>query len=221
LTKENLDILENWNFFSSDPLNYLISLLPGPIHGLFPSRIEQSPLIGIQVPRDLPTAGDQALWSAWMNGAVDLTTDHTLQLLNQLDTIDIFRNLSVSASIELAEHLFPVIYKEGETLVWQGEFNDDVFIPMDGQLEILRENNGIHSEIATLKAGQVVGEISWLTKGPRSTTVRAKTPVTCLVIKGSQLQVMAYRNPTIFAQIASVVANRLVGMYSSHTANDS
>jgi hypothetical protein len=215
LPDESFEVLTTWDDSAPDPLNYLIGLSAPSVRALFPSQIALAAEESTRQPDELASETDRRVWDGVVNNKWDAATSSTLSLLAQLDRLEMFRNLPAEAALELARRLLPVRYDAGDTVVWQGEENEDVFVVTQGQLEVLITHEGRETQVAVLEVGDVIGEVSWLTKGARTATVRALTPAACLVIKDSGLQVMAFRNPTILMQIAGAVARRLTGLYQT------
>lgn len=51
--------------------------------------------------------------------------------------------------------------------------------------------------------------MAFLTRRPRSATVRAVEDSECIMIKSADLRLLAYRQPSVSLQIARVLAERL------------
>ncbi|MBI3168828.1 MAG: cyclic nucleotide-binding domain-containing protein [Chloroflexi bacterium] len=201
----NFDFLSIWNDRFNDSLNFMINMVTPFAREIFPSRIAQSPaLVNINLPDDLPTEEDRQMYLASSHEMAE-AVQNTLEIISLLDGLELFRSLPIEAYPDVAKKLYKVKYAEGENLVWQGETNNDVFILLDGQLEVLVPERGITSAI---QPGEVFGEIAWLTKGTRVATVRARTPSTCLVVKENDLRLLCYQNPGILMTIAERTAQR-------------
>ncbi len=131
-----------------------------------------------------------------------LTTD----LFSQFDRLELFRSLPPEIILELGKKSYRVRYAVSETLVWQGEFNNDIFILLEGQLETGVQGS---DKRAAIGPGELFGEIAWLTHGSRAASVRAVMDSVCLVIKERDLQILAYQSPSILQSIAATLARRL------------
>jgi CRP-like cAMP-binding protein len=107
----------------------------------------------------------------------------TGQTLKQLAQVPICRGLSeaeVSQVFELAQELTAA---QGEVLFREGDRGDSLFVLLEGQAEVLKQDKaGQPRSLATLGQGSVVGEMSLLSSAPRSATVRAATAVRLLRI---------------------------------------
>jgi len=71
----------------------------------------------------------------------------------------------------------------GETIVRQGAPADKFFIIVDGEAEVLREESGGQTRIASLGSGELFGEVVIMRDQPRAATVRAVSDVRLLAIE--------------------------------------
>jgi hypothetical protein len=201
----NFDFLATWNDRVTDPLNFMISMASPFVREIFPGRIARASILpDIKLPDDLPSNEDMQMW-AQVNNPAPNPAQNTLKQLETLDKLELFRSLSPEIQLEVARKLYKVIYAAGETLVWEGENNNDVFILLEGQLEVITPEK---AENSIIQPGQVFGEIAWLTKGSRVATVRAIVPSVCMVIKDNDLRLLCYQSPGILMSIAGSTARR-------------
>ena len=200
------DVLAIWDDRHHDPLNFLAGMLPKAHRDLFPLAIaEAAGPAEASLPDDLPTEADRVLWQH-LHAPQGEVAWRTVGLLEQFDRLEPFRPLPPETMVALGRKSYVVHYLAGETLVWQGEFNNDVFILLDGALET---EVAEHERRGRIGPGTLFGEIAWLTQGSRSATVRAVEASTCLVIKEHDLQILAYQSPSILQSIAAALAWRL------------
>jgi CRP-like cAMP-binding protein len=71
----------------------------------------------------------------------------------------------------------------GEVIVRQGAPADKFFIIVDGEVEVVRDDDGQQRTLATLKRGQFFGEMAILRDAPRMATVRALVPTTVFAME--------------------------------------
>jgi uncharacterized protein YhbP (UPF0306 family) len=71
----------------------------------------------------------------------------------------------------------------GDVIVRQGAPADKFFIIADGEVEVVREDDGQARTVAHLQKGQFFGEIAILRDMPRTATVRATRPTTLLAME--------------------------------------
>jgi uncharacterized protein YhbP (UPF0306 family) len=100
--------------------------------------------------------------------------------------VEYHRNLVFSVFSDLPQHqvetveaqLQTVQFDAGDVIVRQGAPADKFFIIVDGEVEVMREDDGRERTLATLKRGQFFGEMAILRDTPRMATVRALVPTT-------------------------------------------
>jgi CRP/FNR family transcriptional regulator, cyclic AMP receptor protein len=90
--------------------------------------------------------------------------------------VPLFEGCSARELAQVASIAEQVDIPEGSVLIRQGEPGRDFFVLADGSVEVRRKGR----RVATLGAGDFVGEIALLTNAPRTATVRARSAVTAL-----------------------------------------
>ncbi len=75
-----------------------------------------------------------------------------------------------------------VAYMVGEEFIKQGEVGESAFVIMSGDAEVIIETADGPLTVGTVGANQLVGEIALLHSGRRTATIRAKTPISCLLL---------------------------------------
>ncbi len=71
-------------------------------------------------------------------------------------------------------HLFDVeVYSAGEVIIREGDPGDCAYFIQDGEVEVLRHEEGQDKVIATLGKDSYFGEMALLSHAPRNATVRA------------------------------------------------
>lgn len=90
----------------------------------------------------------------------------------------VFRDLPQHQVETVEAQLQTVQFDAGDVIVRQGAPADKFFIIVDGEVEVVREDDGKQRALATLKRGQFFGEMAILRDTPRMATVRALVPTT-------------------------------------------
>jgi len=70
---------------------------------------------------------------------------------------------------------------KGDALVREGAFSNSLFLLKEGTLEIKKRHGGKEISLGHIQAGELVGEISFLTQEPRSATIVAAT--NCVIVE--------------------------------------
>jgi hypothetical protein len=101
------------------------------------------------------------------------------RLLTTLSQVDILKSLDEQQLILLRDSLQDARYTKGQYIFAQGDLGDRLYIVMDGEVEIVREDTEDHTEkfLATLKQFAVFGERALLNNTPRFASARAATPI--------------------------------------------
>lgn len=102
-----------------------------------------------------------------------------------------------------------VEFKEGETIFREGDLGTEMFIILDGKVEIYNELTDETQMLAILEKGDFFGEMSILDDLPRAATVRALTDVKLLPINGSTFDQMLRANPEIAVRMMRKLSRRL------------
>jgi len=215
LRREARLILENWSEEESDTLNYLSQLAPPALRPLFPHLIAEHLDPQLELATDLPAETDRRLWQYIVHQTEDEAAANTLYRLSVLDQTDIYRPVPAGLMLELAHLFCQAKYTPGETVIWEGERNDDVYFLIEGQLEVIITGNGQPERINTIEPGEMFGEIAFFTEDARYATVRAVAPSHCLVLTDADLQLLAFDHPAILMQMAAALAKRLVELYET------
>jgi len=92
----------------------------------------------------------------------------------------------------------------GEHLMREGEVAHEMFVILDGTLEVTRGGQ----PVATIGAGDFVGEMALLTRSTRNSSVTATSDVTVLHIDGRAFGELLHKAPHIAVAMLPVVAGR-------------
>ena len=92
----------------------------------------------------------------------------------------------------------------GKVLCKRGESGGDFFVIVEGRVDVDAPNRK-----RELGPGDFFGEIALLDNGPRSATVRALTPLRCLVLGPAQFRDVLHQNGDIALKMLHVVTDRL------------
>jgi hypothetical protein len=201
-------VLRDWSDTESDTLSYLSQWAPRELRPLLPHSIGRLDRAGFRSD-ELPTPTDQRLWRHVMEQSDDPAAANTLYRLGVLDRTDIFRALPAELMLELIERACVARYAPGETIIWQGERNDDVYVLLEGSLEVSVTRGGKPVHVGTITAGEVFGEMAFFTREPRTATVSAIDAAKCFVLKDFELQMFALKHPTLLIRMAGAMAKRL------------
>ena len=101
-------------------------------------------------------------------------------------------------------------YEAGEAIISQGDPADRAYFIQKGQVEIVREERGTQTRVATLGPGQHFGEIALLKPNVRRTaTVRAVSDVELLVLGKENFYRLLQAIPSLHEQLLSRASARM------------
>ncbi len=118
----------------------------------------------------------------------------------------LFEGLSRKELVELARLTDDLEAAPGKVLCKEGETGREFFVIIDGTVEV--EAKGKH--VATLGAGDFVGEIALLEQVPRMATVTVKTPVRFFVLTREAFRHLVDQNPTVERNVFRALVLRLL-----------
>jgi uncharacterized protein YhbP (UPF0306 family) len=121
----------------------------------------------------------------------------------------IFRALPERDVQALAARLQTIEVGAGEVIVRQGAPADKFFIIVDGEAEVVREEDGESRRIATLSRGEFFGEIAILRDTPRVATVRAIVPTTLFAMERGSFRSLVAQSIGTTDDFDEVVRQRL------------
>ncbi|HEY9057668.1 MAG TPA: cyclic nucleotide-binding domain-containing protein [Aurantimonas sp.] len=129
--------------------------------------------------------------------------------------MDLLRSVPIFAGIEpsrlklIAFTADSITYRAGQVLVRQGQPGDAAYVLVEGEAEVSVETASGDYVVATLGAGDVVGEISILCDSPRTATVTASTDVSALRVRKDSFLQLLRQFPEIAAEVMRTLAERL------------
>ena len=118
----------------------------------------------------------------------------------------LFEGLLKKELVELARRAEDLEAPAGTVLCKEGEVGREFFVLMDGTVVVTAREK----RIATLGAGDFIGEIALLEQVPRMATVTAKTPVRFFVLAREDFRHLVKQHPSVESKILRTLALRLV-----------
>jgi uncharacterized protein YhbP (UPF0306 family) len=122
----------------------------------------------------------------------------------------VFRDLPPRDLATVAGKLQTVKVDSGTVVVRQGAPADKFFIIVDGEVDILREDDGEERTINTLGQGDYFGEVAILRDSPRIASVRANSPTTLLTMDRDTFRTLVAGSLGTTEQFDRVIRERMV-----------
>lgn len=130
-----------------------------------------------------------------------------------LKSVPLFADLDKKELDVLATAATELRLPQGQVLMTEGSSAHEMFIVMEGTLEVTRD--GEH--VADIGPGGFAGEMALLTHARRHATVTAKTEVLVIDIDGRSISVVFEKAPSIAVKMLPEVARRVVENSEAHT----
>ena len=108
-----------------------------------------------------------------------------------LKQIEFFQGCTERQIADIAKLVEDRHLEAGETLCRQGDYESEVFVLVEGEASVTIDG----SQVATVGAGEVVGELSMETGGRRTATLTATTPLHLLVLDPREVDSVLMSDP--------------------------
>jgi GNAT superfamily N-acetyltransferase len=123
----------------------------------------------------------------------------------------LFLGFSEEELIVLGERFYERLYSAGETIFTAGSEGQDLYLVLEGKITVdLGEDRG---PLATLRPGDIFGELALLDGQPRTANAVAQTPVRLLQLKRSAFDNLVQDDPhiglVVYRNIAGILVSRL------------
>jgi len=105
------------------------------------------------------------------------------RVLEALNRAPLFKSLNRRQLSSLAKRFVEREYEAGEAIVTQGKGGEGFFIITSGEAKAIREGpEGTKTKVNAFGPNDFFGELALLDDGPRTASVVAVEPTTCLVL---------------------------------------
>jgi CRP-like cAMP-binding protein len=100
-------------------------------------------------------------------------------------------------------------YRPGEIIVRQGDVGDCMYVIQDGDVEVLKEEDGVQTVVDTMHTGDIFGEMAIIDKTVRSSTVRASSSVRIMTIDKKTFVRRVQEDPSLALTVLKVMSQRV------------
>ncbi|HID36967.1 MAG TPA: cyclic nucleotide-binding domain-containing protein [Ghiorsea sp.] len=124
----------------------------------------------------------------------------------------VFEKIPSEARIPLAQKFSFSFFKANDTIIKEGDVEDTFFLIRSGRVKISTINKKDTSKniiLGTLSEGSFFGEVSMLTKMPRTATVTAVGAVELMVLTGDKFLDIAKTYPTVKQVVEAYLKQRV------------
>ena len=130
----------------------------------------------------------------------------------------VFSDLPREEIETVAAKLQTVQVGAGDVIVRQGAPADKFFIIVDGEVEVVHEQDGVTKRLATLTTGQFFGEMAILRDSPRMATVRALAQTTLFAMERDAFRGLVAQSMGTTRDFDQVIQQRLEEIRGSHVS---
>ncbi len=100
--------------------------------------------------------------------------------------------------------------KDGVYLCHQGDEGGEMFIIVQGQVDIIKETKDKPDQlIYVAKAGEAIGEMEVLGKGHRTAAMRARGDIQLLTIRGAHFRELMHQHPDMLDRVIQMLVDKL------------
>ena len=134
-------------------------------------------------------------------------------LLEDLGRLALFVDVPKAELEAIAQSCEEVSFGEGEWIIRQGDAHSAVYVIVEGEVAVVIDDE----DRRVLSKGSFFGEVSVLLEEPASASIVTRTPVSCLVVPGSEFQGFLGAHPVVTYRILKAEARRLKTASEWHT----
>lgn len=107
------------------------------------------------------------------------------------------------------ESFYRILFDTAEVVVTEGEQGSSAYIIESGEVDVLRRAEGKLIPIRTITAGNLIGEIGLITKEPRTASIVAKSPCSCIAFDRESFLDILYKHPNRMLDLFQIITRRL------------
>jgi CRP-like cAMP-binding protein len=122
-----------------------------------------------------------------------------------LARVPLFADLGRRHLNQLADAAQIVSYRQGTTVIREGDPGATLFVIVDGTADVSRGGR----TLATLPPGEFFGEVSLLDGGPRTASIVAQTPLTAVRLFRAPFYRLVQAEPAIGVRVLAELARRI------------
>ena len=126
-----------------------------------------------------------------------------------LREVPIFRRLEPEDLERIGALAGERIYHQSEFLCREGDPGEELFVLVEGSVEVGKQAEGAARILRTLTTGDHLGELAILRKQPRSASVRASSSVRALVLGSEALRSILTERPEVCLAMLESMAERM------------
>jgi CRP-like cAMP-binding protein len=128
-----------------------------------------------------------------------------VDFVDDLGRLALFVDLPRDELERIARSAEGVAYAEGEWIIRQGDPQSAMYVIVEGEVAVVIDDE----DRRVLSKGSFFGEVAVLLDEPATASIVTRTPVSCLVIPGAEIQAFLISHPVVTYRILKAEARRL------------
>jgi hypothetical protein len=137
--------------------------------------------------------------------------DSMSEIARKLSLCALFANMSSDRVILLARSAREFHFRAGEMLFRQGDAGDEMFVILEGKIELFNPDGGTRERVvARYKSGKVFGELAVFGEGGRSLSARASTDARVASLSREKLMPIMAAEPQIALSLLKSLSKMIV-----------
>ncbi|MGC8915788.1 MAG: cyclic nucleotide-binding domain-containing protein [Thermoanaerobaculum sp.] len=134
-------------------------------------------------------------------GRPTVPQEDLLRLALDVRRFKVFRHFTDAQLLQLVQAARREQYRAAQTLANEGQEDRDVFLVLSGSVQVVRRTPVGAQVQATLSAGDIVGEVAYLDRHPRSSSLIVTEPAVVLRWDAGELSHLAQANRELHAAL--------------------
>ena len=126
-----------------------------------------------------------------------------------LENVSLFAFMNEEQLQALARIMSERWEEDGEYLCHQGDEGDEMYIIVQGDVDIVKEAGDEHQIIYQAKKGEAIGEMQVLSRSARAAAMRCKGDVHLLVIEGAKFRSLMHQYPDMSDRVIQMLVQKL------------
>ena len=128
---------------------------------------------------------------------------------SHLRGLKLLAGLSPSQLEDVSSRLKPVRYRQGETIIREGDPGQEMYFIESGRVRVVRGTGSQALLLAELGAGDLFGEMALLTGSPRSATVSALSEMNLWAMSQADFDALVTAYPNLALALSRLLSERL------------
>ncbi len=101
------------------------------------------------------------------------------------------------------------VYQPGDILICQGEIGESMFVIQEGQVALVREQEGEEVFLGVRSAGEILGEMALFEKEVQMATIRAVSQVRVLTVDKKNFLGRVHEDPSLAYRLFQLMSRRI------------